>query len=77
MTSLQDLLNQHRATSGVSRLIIMLQIRTYTQQASLAPLLEEIGAVWDETDLNVLIGAGMRGVLYYKCLEQKARMAGV
>jgi hypothetical protein len=55
----------------------MLQIRTYTQQASFPALLKEIEAVWDETDLNVLIGAGMRGVLYYKCLEQKARMAGV
>jgi hypothetical protein len=55
----------------------MYQIRTYTQQASLPALLKEIEAVWDETDLNVLVGAGMRGVLYYKCLEQKARMAGI
>lgn len=55
----------------------MYQIRTYTQQASLDTLIKEITSVWDETDLNVLIGAGMRGVLYYKCLEQKARMAGV
>ncbi|MCJ7621734.1 MAG: hypothetical protein MUP64_16140, partial [Anaerolineae bacterium] len=62
MTTLQNLLNQHRASSGVGRLIIQVQIRTYTQQASLLPLLEEIGAVWDEKDLNVLIGAGMRGV---------------
>lgn len=75
--TLQDLLNQHRAASGVSRLIIMYQIRTYTQQASVTSLLKEIESVWDETDLNVLIGAGMRGVLYYKVLEQKARMAGV
>jgi hypothetical protein len=55
----------------------MLQIRTYSQQASTMSLLKEIEAVWDDTDLNVLIGAGMRGILYYKVLEQKARMAGV
>jgi len=61
----------------VGRLIIMLQIRTYSQQASTMSMLKEIEAVWDETDLNVLVGAGMRGILYYKVLEQKARMAGV
>jgi hypothetical protein len=55
----------------------MLQIRTYTQQASVTTLLKEIESVWDEKDLNVLVGAGMRGVLYYKCLEQKARLSGV
>ena len=61
----------------MGRLVIGLQIRTYVQMQGTIPVLKEIEAVWDEKDLNILIGAGMSGVLYYKVLEQKARMAGV
>jgi hypothetical protein len=74
---LKSLLEEARNSSGVGRLVIGLQIRTYCQQQSVPSLLKEIESVWDEKDLNILIGAGMSGVLYYKCLGQKERMAGV
>lgn len=77
MTDLKTLLQQHREQVGVGRLIVMYQIRTYAQQTQVQALLEEIGAIWDDTDLDVLIGAGMRGVLYYAVLNQKAKMAGI
>lgn len=61
----------------MNRLIVQAQIRQYVTSNSVPNTLDEIGHIWDEDKLNALIGAGMRGILYYKVLEQKAKLAGL
>ena len=61
----------------MNKLIILFQIRAYVQQQSHQSILDEISKIWDETDLKILIGAGMRGELYYAVLGQNARVKGL
>ena len=55
----------------------MAQLRQYCNEANHLELLKEISAVFDEDFLNVLIGVGMRGELYYAVIAQKARKQGL
>lgn len=77
MTTLSELLAEHQRSRGMGRLIVQAQIRQYVASSSVPNTLDEIGHIWEEESLNALIGAGMRGVLYYKVLEQKAKLAGL
>ena len=77
MTSLKDLLLQHHAESGIGKLIVQQQIRTYAEMQSVKSLLKEIESVWEKHDLDILIGAGMRGIYYYKCMEQMTKIMGI
>jgi hypothetical protein len=77
MTTLKELIDQIHASEGVTKLIIMFQLRTYLQQQSHQSILEEISKIWESEDLNVLIGAGMRGELFYAVMAQGARIRGM
>ena len=55
----------------------MFQLRTYVQQQSHQSILDEISKIFDDPDLNVLMGAGMPGQLYYAVMAQKAKAMGL
>jgi hypothetical protein len=61
----------------MGKLIVMYQIRTYLEQQSHQSILEEISKIFDDDDLKVLIGAGMRGELFYAVMAQGARNRGL
>lgn len=77
MTTLKELIEQVKAAEGVGKLIIMFQLRTYVQQQSHQSILKEISEIWEIHELNVLMGAGMPGELYYAVLGQGARIKGL
>lgn len=77
MTTLRELIDQEKAAESFGKLIVLYQIRTYIQQQSHQAILEEIAQVWEETDLKILLGAGMPGELYYAVMGQGARIKGL
>jgi len=77
LTTLKELIEQVKAAEGVGKLIIMFQLRTYVQQQSHQSILKEISEIWEIHELNVLMGAGMPGELYYAVLGQGARIKGL
>lgn len=74
---LMGLLLNYRQAKGAGRLVVMAQIRAYVQRGYIPDLLNEISDIYDEKFLDVLIGAGMPGALYYAVISQKAKIMGV
>lgn len=57
--------------------MIMSQLRTYVLKTPVAVIIEEIRKINDIKHLKVLIGVGMRGVLYHAVVAQLARNEGL
>lgn len=74
---LQDLLDKYFAETGTGKVILMAHIRDYVKRQSIYTLLDEIDRIQHEQELDVLLGAGMKGVLYYKVIGKKAKMVGL
>ena len=77
MTTLKELIEEEKRAESMGKLIVLYQIRAYIQQQSRESILKEIGSIWDSKDLNILIGAGMPGELYYAVIGQCARARGL
>ena len=76
-TRLIDLLDKCRETQGLSRLWAMSQLRAYLQWQDQSTVVDEIATIWAVEDLNMIIGAGAPGQVYYAVLGKKARLAGL
>jgi len=62
---------------GVTRLIVMAQIRDYMARIGTEEALKEISTLTTDKQLNILVGVGLKGVLYHKVLAHKARLEGL
>jgi len=71
--TLPDLLSLYRGESTTGKLVMMSRIREYIRSTDFYQVLDEIRQVDNEQDLNVLLGAGMRGQLWYEVVRQKGR----
>jgi len=76
-TRLVDILQEYRASTGMNRLVVMNRLRYYMRVQEIYTLVDEIRTVWEEEDLNAIIGAGAPGLAYYAVLGQKARAQGL
>ena len=74
---LVDILTAYKAAQGVGKLIIMVKLRDYLNRQDQDVVIDEIGTIWEVDDLNILIGAGAPGRLYYAVLGQRARLDGL
>jgi len=70
---LRSLLDGYREETSYGRLVVMSELRDYVRRTETFALIDEIRQVTDEQDLNVLIGVGMKGILWYEVIKQKAR----
>lgn len=55
----------------------MTMLREMTKSMPFVDLLHVINLIDDETDLNILLGIGMKGMLYYAIMKRKATLHGV
>lgn len=74
---LDDLLYAYDQAQGLTRLIVMAQLRHYVQTIDLLTVMDEIKTITEPKHLDVLIGVGMRGALYYAVVSQKAKLMGI
>lgn len=74
---LKDLLHEFEESHGVARLVVMEKLRTYVAKGDLLTVIDEIRTITDVHELNVLIGVGMRGMLWDAVIQQRARLEGV
>ena len=70
---LSELLQKYRGETTNGKLLLMGQLREYVRRQDPYILKDEISTVDDEQDLNVLVGVGMKGFLWYEVVKQKAR----
>ena len=74
---LVEILETFSEKRGVGRLVVMARLRDYVARQPIRDLLEEISFINRDDYLDVLLGVGMRGVLYYAVVKQKAEMMGI
>jgi hypothetical protein len=72
-----EILEAYRSTKGVGKLVVMVSLRDYLRRTALDVAMDEIRTLTNESDLNILLGAGLRGVLYYVVISQKAELMGI
>ena len=58
-------------------MLIMANLREYVRIQDPYIVQDEIRGIDNEQDLNVLIGVGMKGFLYYEVIKQKAKAVGL
>jgi hypothetical protein len=73
---LLELLDKYRGETWQGKLLLMSNLREYVRRQDPYILKDEISDVSDEQDLNVLVGVGMKGFLWYEVIKQKARCMG-
>jgi hypothetical protein len=71
---LTDYLDQWHGQRGIDKIITLAAIRTYVSKKSVRVLIDEINAINTIEDLNVLIGAGMKGALHTAVMGRKAQL---
>lgn len=74
---LSDLLYAYDEAQGLTRLVVMARLRHYVQTVDLLTVIDEVKTITNPKHLDVLIGVGMRGALYYAVVSQKAKLLGV
>lgn len=77
MPDLLTLLGDYQERRGVARLMVMTRLRAYVLKTPQPLVLEQIQRIHDVKHLKVLIGVGMRGVLYHAVVAQLARNEGL
>lgn len=74
---LEDLLYAYDQAQGMTRLVVMSQLRHYVQTTDWMVVIDEIKRITNEKHLDVLIGVGMRGPLWIAVISQKAKLVGL
>ena len=75
--SLADFLDRYRGETTNGKMVLMGQLREYVRRQDPWIVKDEVSMVTDEQDLNVLLGVGMKGFLYYEVIKQKAKSVGM
>lgn len=63
--------------SPVGKITIIIQLRTMFNHHTIEECIEAINNVMDERHLRVLLGVGMKGVLYYKLAARRGELLGL
>jgi len=71
--NLRDLLDGYRGETTYGKLVLMGELRDYVRRTETYALIDEIRMIDNEDDLNVMLGVGMKGILWYEVIKQKAR----
>lgn len=74
---ISGLLDEYNRASSAGKISILIQIRSLFQKATIQEGFEAIDAVRDGKKLNVLMGAGMKGVWYYYLAKRKGELMGL
>ncbi len=75
--NLNDLLWEFDEAQGLGRYVVMAKLRHYVTVNDVQQTIDEIRKITDHKHLDVLIGVGMRGHLYYAVIGRKAFLMGV
>lgn len=75
--NLTDLLRNYRSGSGYDRLVKLSQIRDILWKTEPRTLLDFISNINDADYLNVLLGCGLKGLLWSAVVKRKAELDGV
>jgi hypothetical protein len=70
---LREMLDQYRGETTEGKLVLIARLREYVRRQDPYVVKDEISVIDDETDLNILVGVGLRGILWYEVVKQKAR----
>ena len=71
------LLDRYKESRGIERLIVMGQLRQYVKDTPYLTLLRELDPITEKDELNVLLGVGLKGVLYYAVVIKKVETNNV
>ena len=74
---LKDLIYEYEESHGVARLVVMEKLRAYVTKTDVLTVIDEIRTITDPKRLNILIGVGMRGILWTAVIAHRARLEGV
>ncbi|NVM22643.1 MAG: hypothetical protein HWN68_12800 [Desulfobacterales bacterium] len=74
---LQHLIDDFKRSRGVGRYVQMQRIREYVNNTDVFIVLEEIKRMDETKDLDILLGVGMRGVLWKAVVGRQAYIEGV
>lgn len=74
---LRELLDQYFGATPSGKVILMARLRDYTRRQKFLILMDEIRDIDLEQELDVLLGVGMKGVLYFQVIKQKAKCVGL
>lgn len=72
--SLRSLLDRYAEVDGVTKLIILHQMRTYFATIPVERGVQEILELKSSKELDIVTGAGLRGKFYYACLCRKLQL---
>jgi hypothetical protein len=75
--TLRYLLNRYKESRGIERLIVMGQLRQYVKDTPYLTLLKELEPITEKDELNVMLGVGLKGVLYYAVIIKKVETNNV
>jgi DNA polymerase III alpha subunit len=75
--NLMELLNIYREGSGYDRLVKLSQIREIVFKTEPRTLLDFISNINDESHLNILLGCGLKGLVWQAVIKQKAILSGI
>ena len=74
---LKDILEMYSSQPALGKLTLLNDVRAYIRVQPYQRVVDEINLVTSEKDVNVLIGAAMRGPLYLALFKRKAEIFGV
>lgn len=77
LSDLLTLLGDYQEKRGLGRLLIMSRLRTYVNTTDPRMVLEQIQRINNNKHLKVLVGVGMKGMLYHAVVAQLARNEGL
>lgn len=70
-------LEEYDSSSPVGKISIIVELRDMFNHATVQDAIEAINYISDENHLKVLIGVGMKGVLYYKLAQRRGELLGI
>lgn len=75
--SLENLIGDFKRARGVGRYVHMNKIREYFKMTHWKVLVDEINRISEPKDLDILIGVGMKGILWSAVVGRRAYLEGV
>ena len=75
--NLDDLLQNYREGSGYDRLVKLSQIRELIYKTEPRSLLNYISLTTESDYLDILLGCGLKGLIWEAVIKQKAILSGI
>lgn len=75
--ALFSLLERFTDARGAGKMVVMVDIRAFLATQPLYDSIQAVMSITVEKWLNILMGAGLRGQLYYAAILRKAQLEGI